>query len=370
MVNTESENILYLFNSGSRDGYSENVFRTMFFPGGCCNEYRYRTPRNLSEGCLKQLSKLKEGASVVIIFIDRYADGGYRFIPLRQAKYCSRRREGDQVFFAVELGGWLSPMDLCGFNEKIRSTLGPKNLPRLTNGAPENKDDGYYAIIGPYVFDKTVAEDAAWTKTVDALFKTTCFRKEKNPLFLRCQMKDRKGGLLKCGPEKGFKLFEDKEYVVNLYYKVQKGTGDMSVEVSVDDTARLIGEGAFPINMASNSKAAKIRIKKHPDVSAGAITIDENNSQQRWQFTMTYYLGWQWWKYLTLLLLVLLFGLFSAISLDLTKFFSSAASQPAEWWNIMWNIGVFQSALVRFIAGILQLCVILGAIKLLGKKLL
>jgi hypothetical protein len=114
--------MIYLFNSAYRPRYVRNVLNTLYLPENCANEYRYRFTGdrpNISAGFYSGLGNLKSGNECVVMFIDRYAEGGYEYHPLRKAKFLGYRVQADYVYFTVQLLDFIYPQNLKRFKDNL-----------------------------------------------------------------------------------------------------------------------------------------------------------------------------------------------------------------------------------------------------------
>ena len=107
---------LFLFNSGFRGLYRENMLRTLMLPSGWINKYRY-SDDNTDQELIKTLNNLdEEDLDVTIIYIDRFYESAehkkYRYYPVRNGKLKSYKRELNRNSFYVELKNFTSVMDI------------------------------------------------------------------------------------------------------------------------------------------------------------------------------------------------------------------------------------------------------------------
>ncbi|MEX1143566.1 MAG: hypothetical protein WEC16_01905 [Anaerolineales bacterium] len=149
--------MLYLFNSGFRENYQRNILNTIFFPSGWKNEYSYRTVGeqyvNVNPDDVKSLLNLESGTPTVIIFIDRFAEGGYQFHPVRLGTLGLVTEEANRIYFQVRLERLIYPANKTKFNMALHEELDAIGLPKLTNNDPAELNDGYYALQGQSLFN-------------------------------------------------------------------------------------------------------------------------------------------------------------------------------------------------------------------------
>jgi hypothetical protein len=180
--------MIYLFNSGFADVYRRNVLRTLLLPDRARNEFRYRY-----QGDRINLERVEQfetavGEEVVILFIDRYSSGGYRYFPIRRGQLASTRRDGDQFFFEVELGDVIWPFDPTSTSQLVLSKLKSQNLPQLRTN-PDNRNDGLYGLVADSMFgnwEHFRIGDSAWTEGTKFLGSLPAFstlKPDEQPLF-------------------------------------------------------------------------------------------------------------------------------------------------------------------------------------------
>ena len=106
----------------------------------------------------------------MLVFVDRYFKGSYRYVPLRTAVLRECRQNGGRLYFIVELKEYLR-MEEDKFAEWLESRTSNANFPRLTADDPENGDDGYYAIetTSGATFRGFETGDQVWSRTVKRL---------------------------------------------------------------------------------------------------------------------------------------------------------------------------------------------------------
>ena len=188
--------MIYLFNSAYRSLYQGNLLATLFLPYGWTNEYRYLCSpqrRNVSEDFISDVEKLTGKEDAVIVFINRFGkdannNDAYEYYPIRRATFLSCGLDGEQLYVRVRLLDYVFPIDISSFAEQLVASLTSKNLPKLTNNDPQEKDDGYYAIYTDNI--KFLSGDNAWERCVAAISKTKPFESSTNRqvLFARLRL--------------------------------------------------------------------------------------------------------------------------------------------------------------------------------------
>ncbi len=181
--------MLYLFNSGYRRLYATNVLNTLFLPEGYVNDYRYRSEGQNVYIEPKTRAKLKSLIDhlAVIIYVDRFASGGYGYIPLRLGTVLATYEDSGMVFISLKLGKFLSVKDFSIFKDNLIKVA--SELPKLTDSNPKATNDGFYAIHSENIVfgENFIFGETAWGRTVDALHVTKDFEatETSNTIFIR-----------------------------------------------------------------------------------------------------------------------------------------------------------------------------------------
>ncbi|MEL6330460.1 MAG: hypothetical protein AAFR38_12455 [Planctomycetota bacterium] len=167
---------LILFNSAYYAKYFVNVLNTLSYPSETLNEYRYPC-RMVARAALP--NAVPDGAEVTIVYIDRWADGGYRFIPLRHGDLQACDHDGSMVHFRVRLLDYVEqPEDDAAFQAAFAACISALDGPRLVDGDPLNDQDGNYALIAqapPALVRSAAREDLGWDRTVLAVQQTKAY---------------------------------------------------------------------------------------------------------------------------------------------------------------------------------------------------
>jgi hypothetical protein len=142
--------MLYLFNSGFRDGYVANVLKTLCLPDGSSNLYSYRTgdaDGNVTIERSQQVHDLPENEQVLIIFVDRYyGSQRYGYQSLRRGRLLRATVKDDRLNIRVRL------TEFCAgdatFSQRVEDNLVKLGAPRFVDST-DNTRDGQYAVICP-----------------------------------------------------------------------------------------------------------------------------------------------------------------------------------------------------------------------------
>jgi hypothetical protein len=279
--------MIYLFNSAFRPRYVRNVLNTLYLPEHCANEYRYRfigEKPNISAGFFSELEGLKPGTECVVIFIDRYAKGGYEYHPLRKARFLRHRVVADYLYLKVELLDFIYPQNLQQFQESLLAQV--KGMPCLTNGEPEYQHDGYYAIESDSVFghlDDFKRNDDAWTSAVTALSATRAMRTddEQWPIFLKVAIHPRKDrtSLAPITQDQTplFQLTKDRVFELVLTYKFpqqrRNNTSQCRIDVRLGENIRALGASSFMVDSVSNSAIVSFTTRRYATRKTTEVTL-------------------------------------------------------------------------------------------------
>lgn len=295
--------MLYPFNSAFRPLYAANNLNTLSLPAGSTNEYRYRytgDSRNISPDFYSSLRNLDSGHECVLIFIDRFAEGGYRYYPLRFAKFVMFRQESDYVFFRVQVSDYVYPRDLTIFNRDLVDALRSKGLPVLTDNDPSTAHDGFYAIQSESIFgDANLFEagDRAWLSAVDGLASTRAYRtdNEQSPVFTRVVIKE-KASTVPVTPHLRdgvgiFVLKKGRTYDLVISYKYPRQRIDQAsrsvVKINCDPNLRLLGQSFLNIDSNSNSVALSFVSVRYLEDTSGSIGLAVADPAERPNILLT-----------------------------------------------------------------------------------
>jgi hypothetical protein len=280
--------MLYIFNSGRRELYKTNVLNTLALPSNHTNRYRYRIRQNLTEELAEKLQKIfLWKPQVAIIFIDRYATGGYVFHPIRLAKFKSAEIQSDQLHITVKLTDYIYPKNIQEFNTKFIRLLADKNLPELTNGDTNTAKDGLYVIEAPNIFkDKNsyLFGEPAWTEEIDKLKDTIALKSSDGDYFCFLKYKLQSTGWFKrdLTPDfyKGhsaFTVLRNNDYNLSITYKfpiqniIAGATAKLRLES--DELVKWTGVTEVSIDSFSNHVPTSFHIKRYTDDNDSKITF-------------------------------------------------------------------------------------------------
>ena len=185
--------------------YVNNILNTLFLPDSSRNEYRFAffgAQVNVDPQLASRLVRLagrrwKKKEHVLLIFVDRYAAGGYQFRPLRSGLLTDTNIEGDRLFCEVELQEYLEAGP--NFANWLLQNAQNMNYPRLVGNNPNEPNDGYYVIhtSAKWKTLPIVARgDQVWIHHVTALAATQRFQHPADHqfFFFRARVPMRRGG--------------------------------------------------------------------------------------------------------------------------------------------------------------------------------
>lgn len=175
--------MIVLFNTAFRIGYLRNVLRTIFLPVGAPNRYRYSVGEHLHVSPQTTIHlKGRIGETILVCFGDRFAPGGYRFIPIRKAILEKVEESGGRIYLSVRMAGHISSSSVVDFTKRvyeIDSRLGLGML-RLTGDDPQNSQDGRYVVELPTGdFEEFLEENEfSWSASVRELSQARAFQEQ------------------------------------------------------------------------------------------------------------------------------------------------------------------------------------------------
>lgn len=255
--------MIYLFNSASQGTYFRNVYCIVGLPNYCHIEMRY-SPDNAPD--------LSTDMSVnddfcVICYVDRYSTGGYTYYPMRAGRIQSIERVNNRVYYLIELQNHCHCEDPRSFTRRLE--FAAPEAPRLTNGDPDNKNDGIYCVPGPELAEHLSQSEKSWATVLDQLYSTKAFSGDVPSFFLARVQQD--SPFAPQGDSHGLSLHANKNYRLDLYYKYPSKrvpNGRKSLTVSKGT------EWACELPVESAEDRATIELKLSPlDFSPGQIAI-------------------------------------------------------------------------------------------------
>ncbi len=289
--------MIYIFNSAYRPLFVNNMLNTLFLPDGWINEYRYRLGQNIDEAIRERLEK---GADVAVIFVDRYAEKGYQYHPVRLGKLISTYTQADQVFIRLRLKEFIYPKDRTGFQQELKAELQESNIPHLTNGDRQNEKDGKYVAHYKSIFDRKanyLFHGDAWVKCVDALSERNEFKSipERQYIFAKVSICEHHGTQKTLSPavkenDVYYELNRNQTYDLRLNYRypIQKYDKSKTSALSIvlDETTKALSSTKINIDSLSNSTIFTFLVKKYPEETKGTINLSYQQAELEGQNTV------------------------------------------------------------------------------------
>lgn len=184
--------VLYVFNSGVRNRYRENLLVALAAPPRATYKVSYNKERNVSDRALDRLGQMKLGDPMMLVFIDRYTDGAYQFVPVRRATYLRHQIDSGRVDIEMLLADWPEVSGEQDFSSWASSSLVPLGAPqKVTDGRPQDQD-GDYAVVGPETPSDMFTGEDGWLTTARRLSQCAAFKDtaDERVVFARLDIQD------------------------------------------------------------------------------------------------------------------------------------------------------------------------------------
>jgi hypothetical protein len=182
------------------------------------------------------LSKRYRKEDVMIIFIDRFADGGFKFYPLRKGTLVKINKKEAKVYFTVKLLEYYAVSDISSFNTRLKNVFAP-TIPKINpNGDPNIDGLGLFAFKGMDISKEFTVCDNPWTTIVEKLSDLNVFS-EGFTIFTQAELckANANDSTIRCS-----ELVKRKNYRVNLgyYFKEQDLNKNSYAEIELEDKER------------------------------------------------------------------------------------------------------------------------------------
>jgi len=280
--------MIYLFNSGFYPLHRVNLLNTLFLPAGTCNNYRYGKD-NLDPLLFANPSIVKKRDDCIVVFIDRYREQGYEFVPIRKGVLRKVDKDADHLYFTVILSDYVFAVDLPAFNNDISKSLQTHGLPRLTPGKPMETKDGWYAIVTNGFCAESDAfhtGDTAWAKAVDDLAGRQAFADPSvDAIFVKGKVVS---GRKTVNPRRvfdpgRFRFLPGREYSLEFAYRYprQKGRtgGGTTIQVHSTDNLKWGDDQALPVDSFANLVIRRFTPKRYPEDLAGSLSLQRSDTR-------------------------------------------------------------------------------------------
>lgn len=252
--------MIYLFNSACKPSYYQNVYCLLGMPSGARREMRYTIGQNAPP--VDTDSKYR-GKHCTICYVDRFADGGYKFFPFRMGTVKKISRSHGRVYYEIELGDHCHSESPDDFTSRFYSKI--DDAPTLVVGAPESNEDGIYCVSGSSFSDLVKTEQDSWSKAVDQILETKCFSGAVPAFFLTEVIGD--SGSVKAD-NLGLKLKADTDYTITVTYNVRESP-DPNVIRKIN--VRIGDDVNHEIVIGSKSDRFHVPIKLPPITMSSAL---------------------------------------------------------------------------------------------------
>lgn len=314
--------VLYLFNSGLRPLYRENLQNIIALPSGCTRRFRY----SLENQCPPDLepSELTDQRGI-IIFVDRFSEDSYTYHPLREAKILKAYKAGGRIFIDCILENYFCSNDPKRYTELLKASI--PGVPELTDGNPENPNDGYYVALGEEIVEKSLMSGSdCWDGIIRALSMTnllasfTFFKVELNNIKNDKPLETSKSdGRITLNPDSSYELRVH-------YFDPEKGIGNKSFKIKPnnivaqhDETEIKIAapEDIVQLSIETGNIYRKVLSSLNLEVSLG---VEESfNIELPIKISALYFWGG-----------IVLYSFFIFYLIVLKEY----TSQPPEFWSI------------------------------------
>ena len=177
------EKILYLFNSAARPAYKENLHKILALPVGGKVQFRYSIEYHVPPG----LGNIPPKCKSLIVFVDRYSEGGYTYYPIRTATVIKTVERQNRFFLECRLSEYCGTNNPELFTKNLRETA--DKAPELTKGDPKVSSDGFYVQFAKEISDNLITDPNQWFNTVQRISRTKAF-KDDHTAFLKLTVLD------------------------------------------------------------------------------------------------------------------------------------------------------------------------------------
>lgn len=262
--------MIYLFNSACKRSYFANVYRLVGKPTGVRQELRYTEGQNAPP-----VSTDREhlNSACTICYVDRYAEGGYRFYPFRRGKIKSISRTQGRVYYDVELGQHCHAPSPDDFTRSFYASV--DSGPRLVESNPESSDDGIYCIEGPDLADQVRCTGDSWAHSIDQIYETFAFRFGAPAFFL---VEITRGRKAPPSDELGLKLKANTQYTITVLHRL---ANERDVASNRKISIRIGNEinHEFPVESRSDRIHVPISLPPTPHTT-GSISISTSANSE------------------------------------------------------------------------------------------
>ncbi len=235
--------MIYLFNSGLRNEYSVNVLNTLHLPVGMDNQYRYSSYTGYDHVDNALTTGDHSDKDVLIIFIDRYVENGFKYYPLRKGKLICSERIESKIYFTVKLLEYYAVEDIDSFNIAFSKEFAGRVPVMAQSNVPEDQGPGFFAFEGRDICTSfKVSSYSPWFTNIQRLSKAKIFA-EAFTIFTRVdiQKSNKKSAKIKKieGADRiHLEVKETYKVKYHYYFEIQEKEKDSYVEIELIEKSR------------------------------------------------------------------------------------------------------------------------------------
>jgi hypothetical protein len=168
------------------------------------------------------------GMNCLIVFVDRFHAGSYKYYPIRKAKVISTFTKDNRFFIKCSFGDYCIVENYDDFTNDLKQTV--DGVPELVRDDPNNINDGYYVQVGKGI-NNIICGNNYWWKIADEISKTSQLHKDHMP-FVKITISSESLGLDEVLPKQSdiITIESEEVYKINIfYYDPEKGSNDKTI---------------------------------------------------------------------------------------------------------------------------------------------
>lgn len=256
--------IFILFIGLKYEGTVRNALRLLALPAGETHQLRYKLISN------ETIKRLKHGTNeeILIVMIDK-TDKEFVYTPVRCGKIVGHEQILDRLFISIELGMYVSTLNLKAFNTYLRK-IGKENfIPDINN----DNINAEYVLDKPDIRLRTfkwITIDSNWYITIKQL---ESFRVMKNVIYYTYKIMEKNNILL---PKNGlYKLKTGKQYILKIEY-LNFGYQNHKVLIHQTGNVQIVHSNYFNVDINSNKIEILINISNNKSNISGIFLTCES----------------------------------------------------------------------------------------------
>lgn len=292
--------MIYIFNSAFRPNYAQNIIRTLFFPNGWINTYRYRCRgerTNIHTSMVDDLKNAKQYSEVVITYIDRFYEEDnvkkYFYHPIRRGKLLKCEEIGGKLFFTVILGDFIYPHNPVEISNKFGNSL--NYLPKLTNNNPEETNDGSYALVENDITNESQSfytGEKAWDHITDSFKNLEAFKIKENAetIFVRGELykANKSENIIKPiinNDEVYYEIIKAQKYRFKMFYKYpnQYDENKAKLEIKSGSNLKILSNDIISIDNYTNFEFFNLSTIRYVEVYYDKIDLLFKPSAEKYE---------------------------------------------------------------------------------------